>query len=110
MKLPNTDKVIISKSKLTEYILSETQHIGKNKAKVFRKLGFYKSNYLEFKTSLKKLAKKEKVQKVIEISYGVTYVIEGEIETPVGIAINARTVWIIRKVETQPRLVTIYPL
>lgn len=110
MKLPNADKVIISKKKITEYILSETHPRGKNKARVFKKFGFNRTNYLEFKTSLKKLVIREKVKKVIEISYGVVLVVEGIMETPVGINIKVRSVWIVRKGEVNPRLVTCYPL
>ena len=110
MKLPNADKVIISKSKLTEYILSETHQRGKNKAKVFRKFGFNVANYLEFRVALKKLVLKEKVKKIVKISYGETFVIEGKIKTPFGTGVNVRTVWIISKGEVVPRFVTAYPL
>ena len=53
---------------------------------------------------------KEKVKKVIKVSYGVTFVIEGMMETPVGINLKVRSVWIVRKAEVNPRLVTCYPL
>lgn len=44
MKLPNSDKAIIPKDKLTDYLLSETHPVGSSKAKFFRGLGFNEAN------------------------------------------------------------------
>ena|SRR3989338_5400966 len=110
MKLPNADKVIISKRKITNYILSETHQQGWGKAKFFIKYGFEIANYMEFTNVLKRMAKVEKVKKIIKTKHGVKYVLEGKIKTPTGIKIKVRTVWIIEKGNTVPRLVTSYSL
>ncbi len=43
-------------------------------------------------------------------SHGWKYVVGGEIETPAGRAVMIRTVWIVDRGQSSPRLVTGYPL
>jgi hypothetical protein len=42
--------------------------------------------------------------------YGVNYVVDGSLATPIGITVNVRTVWIIEAGEEEPRFVTAHPL
>lgn len=56
------------------------------------------------------IAQKEDIKETIESSYGIKYVIEGIIQSPNGSTIKIKTVWIIEKGETAPRLVTAYPI
>jgi hypothetical protein len=41
--------------------------------------------------------------------HGEKYIVEGTIATPVGRVVRVRTVWIIDRGETVPRLVTAFP-
>ena len=45
-----------------------------------------------------------------ETPYGTKYVIDGELESPNGVAIYLRTVWIIETGDNIPRLVTAHLL
>ena len=57
MKLPQGDRAIISREKLTDYILSESHPVGSSKAKFFRGLGFDETNIDKLAKSLLRVAK-----------------------------------------------------
>lgn len=110
MKLPNSDKAIIPKEKLTDYLLSETHSIGKFKAKFFSKLGFDTTNVNLFEKSLLKIAKTEEIVDEIITLYGTKYILEGKLDNPAGKTVKVRTLWIIEKGQKKPRFVTVYPV
>ena len=110
MKLPNADKVIISREKLTDYILSETHSTGRFKARFFKTLGFNETNASFFETILRTLANSEEIKEVITSVYGTKYVIDGKVNTPSGKTIKLRTIWIIEKGQNRPRFITVYPV
>lgn len=110
VELPNKARVVISDSKVSNYLLSETHAIGKSKARFFRSFGFNEANIEQFKQALSDLAQNESVTDTLESLYGVKYVIDGQLKTPNGITIHVRTVWIIEVGDDTPRLVTAHPL
>lgn len=110
MKLPNGSKAIISRDKLTDYVLSETHATGKFKAKFFRKLGFNETNIRLFEKALRKIAKSQEVIDIISSEYGTKYIIDGEIDTPGKKVVKVKTIWIIEKGQINPRFVTVYPV
>ncbi len=110
MKLPNSKNAIISKDKLTDYLLSETHATGKFKAKFFRNLGFDETNVDLLEESIRKLAQGNDIKEESSSPYGRKYVIDGKIDTPSERHITVRTVWIIEKGQKRPRFITIYPV
>ena len=110
MKLPNCEQAYIPPAKLTNYLLSMTHSTGTSKVKFFRALGFDESNTNLLAHGLITLAQTADVIDVESSVHGVKYVIEGEIQTPVGRAIQVRTIWIIDVGQDRPRFVTAYPL
>ena len=110
MKLPNRKNAIISRKKLTEYLLSETHTTGRLKAKFFSSIGFDEANSYELEKLLLTIAQNEKVNQVISSPYGKKYIIEGSVETHSGKAVKLRTVWIIESKNESPRFVTAYPV
>lgn len=110
MKLPNAENAVIADEKLTEYLLSTSHAEGKNKAFVFYSRGFSLARLDELKIALKNLALKNEVTKTGENIHGRKYVIEGHLETPDGRGIMLRTIWMIDRGGTIPRLVSAYPL
>jgi hypothetical protein len=50
------------------------------------------------------------VVKIVSSEYGVSYCVEGPIETPCSVRPNIRTVWIIEEGASEPRLITAYPV
>lgn len=110
MKLPNSNKAIIPKEKLTDYVLSETHSTGKFKARFFRNLGFDETNIQILEGFLRKIAISGNVKDEIISPYGIKYVLDGKIEAPAGKSVKIRTIWIIEKGQNRPRFVTVYPV
>ena len=107
--LPNKSAAYVSTRKIVEYLLSETHTAGKSKAKLFRSFNFDETNVNQFEQGLIKIAQNESVTETTETPYGTKYVVDGELETPRGIIIHLRTIWIIETGEKIPRFVTAYP-
>lgn len=110
MLLPNRTHAYIPENKLTEYLLSDTHHIGKAKAKFFNAFGFDKSNITFLENGLIKIAQNETVRTIKPNPYGTKYIIDGKLDTPDGSQISVRTVWIIETGEYDPRFVTAHPI
>lgn len=110
MRLPESDKVIIPKEKLLDYVFSETHATGKFKAKFFRKLGFDETHVELFDKALRIIAKSNEITGEVKSEYGTKYLVDGAIKTPNEKVVKVRTVWIIEKGQRNPRFVTVYPV
>ncbi|MCX6584281.1 MAG: hypothetical protein NT166_29245 [Candidatus Aminicenantes bacterium] len=110
MKLPNREKAYIESSKVHDYLLSNVHPIGKWKARFFGAYGFEDSNEDLLGQQLMTIAHSEDIRNIISSPHGMKYIIEGTLETPVGILVKVRTVWIIDDGQDRPRFVTAYPL
>lgn len=110
MRLPQGNQAIITKEKLLDYILSETHSTGRFKAKFFRSIGFNETNVRLLEKILIKIAKSEEIENFSVSEYGVKYVLESDIDSPIGKIVKIRTIWIIEKGQTKPRFITIYPI
>ena len=109
MKLPNRDQAYLPAAKLRDYLLSPTHAVGRTKAKFFGEFGFNKSNVGSLESGLLAIARIEDVTDVTTTPYGVKYVVDGSLPTPMGIEVKVRTVWIIETGEERPRFVTAHP-
>lgn len=110
MKLPSSDKAIVPKKKLIDYLLSETHPVGSSKAKFFRGHGYKKTNIEELAKSLLHIAQTNDVKNIRELDYGTNYLIEGTIKTPNGKTVIITTVWFIQTEKSRPSFVTAYPV
>lgn len=110
MKLPNRHKVIIQKSKLTDYLLSENHPLGKFKAKLFAGIGFNRSNTKLLEKTLRNIVISSEIADEIFSEYGTKYVIYGKIKSPNGKQVKLCTIWIIEKEQVRPRFITAYPV
>jgi len=109
MRLPNQDQAYVPPAKLNSYLLSETHTVGKSKAKFFSEFGFAKTNVDMLEHGLLSIAQVEPVKEVLSSSYGMKYIIEGNLKTPSGTVVHVQTVWIIETGDERPRFVTAYP-
>ncbi len=109
MKLPNAENAIVADLKLTEYLLSTTHAEGKGKAILFLSRGFSADRLEEMKHALLQVAQVNEVSRTRETEHGVQYVVEGQLSTPNGRSLFARTVWMIDHGGTIPRLISAYP-
>ena len=108
--LPNAYKARVAREKILEYLLSESHPDGRAKAAFFAKFGFAGEQWEILAESLQKHGMTNPVVKTERSEYGVRYCVEGPIETPGGVRPNIRTVWIIEKGVSEPRLITAYPV
>lgn len=110
MKLPNREQAYIPSTKLSGYLLSETHSVGKSKAKLLRSVGFNEVNVATLKRGLIAIAHSEDVIETISSEHGIKYIIDGQLEMPVGGNIKMRTIWIVEVGQEKPRFVTAYPI
>jgi len=108
--LPNRTRAYIPRNKITAYLLSETHAVGKSKAKFFRSLGFDETNAGHLEQALLAIAQTEQVVESIPSPNGTKYVIDGFLETPRGVRVRVRTIWIIEPEQEEPRFITAYPI
>lgn len=110
MKLPFSDRLEISQTKVVQYLLSSTHRAGRGKAKFFSAVGFEDSSWEMLAQALKQHAKNNLVLQTEETPFGTRYVIEGPLLAPNGRELQIRTVWFIDTGGGPPRFVTAYPL
>jgi len=109
MNLPNADQAQVDRKKITEYLLCTSHPDGSNKAIFFSQFGFTLENWKILAESLRKHGATYNVTKVVESEYGTRYSVDGLLETPDSRNPSIRTVWIIEKQSTIPRLITAHP-
>ena len=109
MGLPNRENAYIPRSKLIEYLLSETYPVGRGKARSFYAAGFDKTNVDILVQGLIAIAQHDEVDEVTSSPHETKYVIDGALESPNGGLLPLRTVWIIDRGQSIPRFVTAYP-
>lgn len=110
MKLPNYEQAIISRKKITQYLLSLTHPDGKSKAKFFLRFGFTEDAWEIMATASINHAANHELAKIEESPFGMRYVIEGELITPDGRNPEVRSVWFMTTGDNIPKLVSAYPL
>ena len=109
MKLPNASLALVDREKITEYLLNREHPDNGGKADFFIALGFSLHEWEILAESLRRVAILSEVSRSMESVHGKKYIVEGEIQTPIGKTPNVRTVWIVDAGKSIARLVTAYP-
>jgi hypothetical protein len=109
MMLPNAHLALVEREKITEYLLNPAHPDNGGKAPFFTSLGFRAEVWETLAAALRGLAVVSPVSLSVETEHGKKYIVDGEIETPVGKTPVVRTIWIIDRGTDTPRLVTAYP-
>lgn len=110
MKLPGTERAVVPRRKVVDYLLSSTHPEGQGKAAFFRRLGFSPEAWDVLAKVLRRHAAEHEVAREDPSPFGPRYVVEGTIETPSGRAPRIRSVWFIEQDAEAPRIATPYPL
>jgi len=110
MKLPNAENARVDREKITEYLLCESHPDGAGKAEFFGKFGFKVAEWHVLAEELRIHGQRHSVHKSVESEYGTRYSIDGEIRTPCGRCPKIRSVWIVNKGSSRPRLITAHPV
>ena len=108
-RLPNAEQAYVPKGKIETYLLSSTHAVGRAKAAFFAAVGFSASNPKELEHGLLSIARQGEVIHQMTTEYGTKYVVDGQLHTPTRRQVAVRTVWIVEKGHSAPRLVTAYP-
>lgn len=108
MLLPNANKAIIKKEKITDYVLNFDHFEGKNKARVFSSiLGLKKENSYYLINSIRRAILINDAIKQSQSAFGTKYTVDFELMFQKKTA-KIRTGWIIEHDKNIPRLITCY--
>ena len=110
MELPNASQARAAREKITGYLLAENPESGRGKPGFFVRFGFTADEWQTLADALKAVASAHEVVEIIETSFGMKYVIDGQVETPDGRNPYVKTVWLIDWGSDYPRLISAYPL
>jgi hypothetical protein len=110
MRLPGVERAIVPQSKIEDYLLNLEHPIGGGKARFFIGFGFSREHWKDLAEALRRHAEQNPVADRLEEEDGITYVVEGGIETPSGRKPALRSVWLVESGELAPRFITAYPL
>ena len=109
MRLPDAERAVVAKEKITEYLLSFTSLEGASKARFFYSFGFRTEQWEVFAEALRELCSQYEVVEISEEEFGIQHVIIGRIVTPDGRNPLIKTVWQFDHGADFPRFVTAYP-
>jgi hypothetical protein len=108
MKLPNAEHAFVDIAKLRDYSLNPEHKEGKHKARVFAAaLALAVDDAEWLREQLLNVAKREDCRLGRRTDLGQRYLIDFELSRDMKNA-RIRSVWIVRKGENFPRLVTCY--
>ena len=110
MELPNSDRALVDRSKITDYLLALDHPEGSSKAQFFERFGFKATAWEILAEALIAHARANAVASMFQSKYGTKYRIEGPLVCPDGRSPSIRAVWIIDAGSDVPRLVTAHPL
>lgn len=110
MKLPHYEQATVTERKVTQYLLSLTDPTGRSKAHYFTRHGFSADDWQAFAEALRRHAAVNEVVETLQTLRGISYTVEGELESPSGQRLRIRAVWFQDVEEQSPHLVTAYPL
>jgi len=109
MRLPRGSDAVVDARKLHGYLLSGSHPVGRFKAAFFRRLGFSPEEWELLEAEIQRAARDAEVERVDSSEFGTKYLMRGRITGPSGVAAKVVLVWIVRRGEDVPRLVTAYP-
>ena len=109
MKLSAT-QAVIAPEKLRDYVLSPTHPDGRAKAAYLALLGYTQADWGRLDADLREQILTRDAQPAKPSAYGQKYEILGPLTGPNGSTAWVRTIWMILRDGTVPRLVTIVPL
>ena len=109
VKLPGSHLAVVEKEKILDYILNETHPDNGGKAAFFFEIGFTRDDWQNMLIALQRLALTAKVSGKIDSQHGIKYILDGRITSPSGKKPVVRSIWIVDRDQSTPRLVTVYP-
>lgn len=106
--LPNPARAVVDPAKVRDYLLSPEHPVGRFKAVVFFAAGFRRDDWPALKAQLLATARTE-ARLLAPSPFGQKYEVVAMLEGPGGRGLAVRVIWLVRRGEDFPRLVTAYP-
>lgn len=109
MVLPSPDRAVVDPSKVRDYLLSHEHPVGRFKAVVFESVGYERSAWEKLRADLLAIAGLgSAVLKDVSV-HGQKFELPAILRGPAGRDLPVITVWLVRRGEDFPRLITVYP-
>ena len=110
MRLPGGDHAVVDIRKLRDYCLNGEHLRGRHKARVFASaLGMKADHAADLRRILLAAANEARAFPLEEDHYGQRYMVECPVSGPAGRGV-LRSIWMVRRDESFPRLLTCYLL
>jgi hypothetical protein len=109
VRIPHADRAVIDPRKLRDYLLSRSHPLGRHKARFFQALGYGPANWARLDRDLRFQHLTTHVARVSHTRHGTVYEIRAILRGPSGTSAGLVSVWIVRRGEAHPNLVTAYP-
>lgn len=108
-RLPNADRARIDPRKLRDYALNLEHVTGKFKAQFFGQMGYRADDWQRLERNIREQHLTLPAERGQESPFGQKYTITAPLRGPRGRARQVTTVWIIRREDDAPDMVTIEP-
>ena len=108
MLLPNPDRAVVEPAKVRDYLLSPEHPVGRFKAIVFQNAGYRRGHWEILQTDLAATAHLD-ARLEAQTPFGQKYEVLASLRGPAGRDLAVVVVWLVRRGEDFPRLVTVYP-
>lgn len=108
-KLPNAHRAFVDPRKVRDYLLSFEHREGRYKAAFFFNLGYSRRRWARLHSDLLEMAQRADASAGERTPYGQKYVTVGLLTGASGRQAEVIAVWIVRRDEDLPRLVTVVP-
>ena len=109
MKIPNADKAVIAKDKLSDYLLNPAHRRGGSKARLLLSMGYIGDDWQRLETDLRVHHLAAEVDCETDSDYGKRYEIVAPLPGASGSHVLFRSIWQIDTGTDFPRLITMYP-
>ena len=109
VRIPNAERAVIDPRKLRGYLLSPQHPLGRYKAHFFRALGYSQARWPRLDRDLRFQHLSAPVSSTHETPHGTVYEIRAMLKGPNGVKTGLVSVWIIKRGDDVPTLVTAYP-
>lgn len=106
--MPSSCALIVRRSPRICFLL----HIpmGAARPNFFTRFGYRLEQWEQLADALRQHGARHAVVKTVESSYGTRYAVDGPLESPDRRNPKVRTVWLLERDSTAPRLITAFPL
>jgi hypothetical protein len=92
-EIAEREQLIVERDKVLDYLLNPLHRYRAAKERFFRALGFKVDTWQIFAEALREHGRTHDIVRAHETGFGPRYIVEGELNTPVGRCPRVRTIW-----------------